>query len=70
MSMNLRGPSTQRSSRSHQTRLPPGATRPASSTASRHPFPSLAAVMGARERRNMPCLHPRKLNGEYSFGRE
>ncbi|CAN6831969.1 unnamed protein product [Brassica oleracea] len=47
--------------------LPPGATRPASS-ASRHPLPSLAAVMSAPERRNMPLLHPQRPNGTLWFG--
>ncbi|CAH8330874.1 unnamed protein product [Eruca vesicaria subsp. sativa] len=54
--------------RSRQTRLPPGATRPATSAASRHPLPSLAAVMSAPERRNMPLLHPQRLNGGLWFG--
>ncbi|KAF3589885.1 hypothetical protein F2Q69_00027174 [Brassica cretica] len=53
--------------RMRQTRLPPGATRPATSSASRHPLPSLAAVMSAPERRNMPLLHPQRLNGGLWF---
>lgn len=76
----LRGSSSGTASRSRQTclppgfnrpatsaSLPPGATRPASS-ASRHPLPSLAAVMGAPERRNMPVLHPQRPNGTLWFG--
>ncbi|KAF3514468.1 hypothetical protein F2Q69_00010130 [Brassica cretica] len=58
-----RGFSSGTATRMRQTRLPPEATRPATSSASRHPLPSLAAVMGAPERRNMPLLHPQRLNG-------
>ncbi|CAH8362118.1 unnamed protein product [Eruca vesicaria subsp. sativa] len=50
--MNIhRASSSETASRMRQTRLPPGATRPATSSASRHPLPSLAAVMSSPERR-------------------
>ncbi|KAL0805754.1 hypothetical protein Bca101_098245 [Brassica carinata] len=66
--MNFHGASSSgTATRMRQTRIPPGATRPATSSASRHPLPSLAAVMSAPERRNMPHLHPQRLNGGLWF---
>ncbi|KAG2309894.1 hypothetical protein Bca4012_083173 [Brassica carinata] len=66
--MNFHGASSSgTATRMRQNRLPPGATRPATSSASRHPLPSLAAVMSAPERRNMPHLHPQRLNGGLWF---
>ncbi|CAL9222773.1 unnamed protein product, partial [Arabidopsis halleri] len=70
--MNLRGPSSSRGTNMHfrasqGVPMPPGATRSTNSAAARHPLPSLAAVMSAPERRNMPHLHPQRLNGALWF---
>ncbi|CDY15275.1 BnaC02g25500D [Brassica napus] len=66
----LRGSSSGPAKRSRQTCLPPGLNRPATpaSSASRHPLPSLAAVMRGPGGRKMPLLHPQRPNGTLWFG--
>ncbi|KAF3522206.1 hypothetical protein F2Q69_00048846 [Brassica cretica] len=46
----------------------PRATRLVTSASSLHPLPSLAAVTSAPEKRNMPFLHPRRLNRAFGGG--
>ncbi|XP_010470594.1 PREDICTED: uncharacterized protein LOC104750491 isoform X2 [Camelina sativa] len=65
--MNRRSASHEATLFSQGPRMPLRATRSASSIDAKQPQPNLAALIVSPARRNMPHLHPHKLNGSLWF---